>query len=64
VFKKLIGQPKSDRGEYEITYINNLYIQEGALRAHVLKNEWFDIGTIESLYGASEFMKKKLRDEK
>lgn len=59
VFDKMIGQPKSDRGEYEITYINNRYIEENALRAHHLKKEWFDIGTIDSLHRASTFMKNK-----
>lgn len=59
VFEKMIGQPKSDRGELEITYINNLYIEEELLRSHELKKEWFDIGTIESLHQASVFMKNK-----
>lgn len=59
VFDKMIGQPKSERGEYEITYINNLYIQEGRLKAVSLKKEWFDIGTFESLLTASEFYEDK-----
>ena len=59
VFNKMIGQPKSERGEYEITYINNLYIQEGKLKAVSLKKEWFDIGTFESLLTASEFYEDK-----
>ena len=63
VFDKIFINPKSARGEYEITYINNLYIQEGTLHSHMLKKEWFDIGTIESLHTASQFMKKR-RNEK
>ncbi len=59
VFDKMINQPKSARGELEITYINNKYIEEGTLKAHTLTKEWFDIGTIESLQHASAFMKKK-----
>jgi len=59
VFNKMIEQPKSERGEYEITYINNLYIQEGRLKAVSLKKEWFDIGTFESLLTASEFYEDK-----
>ena len=58
VFKKMIGQPKSDRGEYEITYINNKFIEENTLKAHILQKEWFDIGTIDSLHAASTFIKK------
>jgi glucose-1-phosphate thymidylyltransferase len=60
VFKKMIGQPKSDRGELEITYINNLYAEQSLLKSHELKKEWFDIGTIESLHHASVFMKNKI----
>ncbi len=64
VFDKIRKVPKSDRGEYEITSVNALYLEEGTLRSHMLKNEWFDIGTIESLHKASEFMKKRSRHEK
>lgn len=59
VFDKMIGQPKSERGEYEITYINNLYIKEGKLKAVLLQKEWFDAGTFDSLLEASNFMKRK-----
>lgn len=63
VFDKMTDQPKSDRGEYEITYINNLYIKEKKLKAVLLENQWFDAGTFDSLFEASEFMKGK-EDEK
>jgi len=59
VFDKMKNQPLSDRGEYEITYVNNKYIEEGTLEAIFLKKEWFDIGTFESLYKASNFIRKK-----
>lgn len=59
VFSKMIGQPTSERGEYEITYINNLYIKEKKLKAVLLKKEWFDAGTFDSLLKASNFMKRK-----
>lgn len=65
VFDKMINQPKSARGEYEITYINNLYIKDGRLKAVLLKGEWFDAGTFDSLIKASNFMKNKMmRDKK
>lgn len=56
-FQKCIGQPKSARGEYEITYINNLYLKEGTLKAIQLEQEWFDAGTIDSLLEASLYVK-------
>ena len=59
VFDKIRKIQKSKRGEYEITSLNNLYLKEGALRSHQLAEEWFDIGTIESLHEALEFMKKR-----
>ena len=63
VFEKMIGQPKSARGEYEITYVNNKFIEEGTLTSHTLKKEWFDIGTVESLHRASAYMKKQRHNE-
>ncbi len=59
VFDKMAEQPTSERGEYEITYINNKYIQERKLRSVLLRKEWFDIGTIDSLLEANNFMKNK-----
>lgn len=62
VFPKMIDQPKSERGEYEITYVNNLFIEDGTLEAVHLKEPWFDIGTIESLHKASVYMQQKSSD--
>jgi glucose-1-phosphate thymidylyltransferase len=59
VFQKLVGQPKSDRGEYEITYVNNKYAKDKKLKAVVLKKDWFDIGTFDSLVAATNFQKNK-----
>jgi glucose-1-phosphate thymidylyltransferase len=61
VFKKIRKISPSARGEYEITDVNKLYLEEGTLHFHMLKKEWFDIGTIESLHTASRFMKKRQR---
>ena len=59
VFKKMIGQPESARGEKEITWVNNKYIAEGTLHAAHLKKDWFDIGTVDALHTASAYMAKK-----
>jgi len=64
VFAKMKNQPKSDRGEYEITYVNNKYIAEGTLKAVFLKKRWFDIGTFESLFKATQFIRKKEQTNK
>lgn len=64
VFERIIGQPKSERGEYEITYVNNLYVQAGKLKAVLLKKEWFDAGTFDSLLEVSNFMAEKFKKTK
>jgi glucose-1-phosphate thymidylyltransferase len=43
----------SDRGELEITDVNNAYIDAGTLEWSVLDGWWTDAGTIESLLRAS-----------
>lgn len=40
----------SDRGELEITDVNNSYIKDGLLRWAELKGFWSDAGTFESLF--------------
>ncbi len=64
VFKKLIGQKPSARGEYEITYPINKYIKEKKLKAVILKKKYFDIGTFDSLMEAAEYMRKHAGNKK
>ena len=49
----------SDRGEYEITSLNQMYLRDGLLKAIVLGRgySWFDTGTMESLFAASELVR-------
>lgn len=49
----------SERGELEITTLNNLYLQENILSVQLLGRgfAWFDTGTIDSLAEASDFVK-------
>ena len=49
----------SARGELEITDLNNLYINDGMLKASFLDAEmaWMDTGTFDSLYDASSLIK-------
>lgn len=64
VFDKIRKVSPSARGEHEITSVNALYLEEGALRPHMLQKEWFDIGNIDALHKASLFMKKRARHGK
>lgn len=55
----------SDRGELEITDVNNHYIEWGALSHEILDGWWADAGTLESLYRASALVRqtRQLIDE-
>ncbi len=48
----------SDRGEYEITDVNNIYLKEGRLKVGVLDRgtAWLDTGTFTSLMQAAQFV--------
>jgi glucose-1-phosphate thymidylyltransferase len=56
VFDIVNGLSPSDRGELEITDVNNRYIEWGALRHHVVDGWWTDAGTIPSLYRATRLV--------
>ena len=49
----------SDRGELEITDINNIYLKEGKIDVEILGRgtSWIDTGTFDSLQNASAFVK-------
>lgn len=53
VFERIRKLKPSDRGEFEITDINNMYISEGSLSYSTLDGWWTDAGTFESLLRAS-----------
>ena len=46
----------SNRGELEITDVNNAYIEAGNMTADVLDGWWTDAGTFESLRRASNLV--------
>ncbi len=59
VFQRMVGMPKSERGEYEITWVNNKFVETGDLEAAHIAGEWFDVGTFDSLLTASQYIKEK-----
>lgn len=48
----------SERGEIEITDINNAYLESNALDVKIIKKPWFDAGTFDSLLDASNYISK------
>jgi glucose-1-phosphate thymidylyltransferase len=58
VFDKIRRLKPSGRGEFEITDVNNSYIQEGMLTYEVLEGWWTDAGTFESLLLANKLVAK------
>jgi glucose-1-phosphate thymidylyltransferase len=56
VFDRIRRLTPSARGEFEITDVNNQYIEEGTLTHSILEGWWTDAGTFESLLRASNLV--------
>lgn len=58
VFEFIKSLKPSQRGELEITDVNNFYISEGKMQWDVLEGWWSDAGTFESLQSAGQMVAK------
>jgi glucose-1-phosphate thymidylyltransferase len=56
VFDIIRGITPSARGEFEITSVNNVYIERRQLQYDIYPGEWTDAGTFESLQEANKLM--------
>lgn len=56
VFQKIRTLVPSQRGELEITDVNNMYIRDGKLTFEILEGWWTDAGTFESLLRANQLV--------
>ena len=56
VFEKVRVLRPSDRGELEITDVNNAYIREGTMTYDFLEGWWTDAGTFDSLRRATNLV--------
>jgi len=56
VFEFIKCQNLSERGEYEITDVNNEYIKLGEMQYDILDGDWTDAGTFESLQIANQML--------
>lgn len=59
VVEKTKSLQPSERGELEITDLNNLYLQAGKLDVAFVEGKWLDTGTFESLYEAINLVREK-----
>jgi glucose-1-phosphate thymidylyltransferase len=50
----------SDRGELEITDVNNWYIMNKEMSYEIIKGFWSDAGTFESLYRANTYIRQSI----
>lgn len=53
----------SERGELEITDLHNWYMDKGELDVGMVKGEWLDAGTFDTLLKAQNFAKDKMQDK-
>jgi len=58
VFEVIKTLEPSDRGELEITDVNNWYIRDGSMTYEVLEGWWTDAGTFDSLVHAANLVAK------
>ena len=56
VFDFVKRQKISERGEFEITDVNNEYIKRGEMEYDILEGDWTDAGTFESLQVANQML--------
>jgi glucose-1-phosphate thymidylyltransferase len=49
----------SNRGEKEITDVNNWYVKQHLMKHEIIEGFWSDAGQVESLYRASTFIRSK-----
>jgi glucose-1-phosphate thymidylyltransferase len=56
VFDRIRKLKPSGRGEFEITDVNNQYLEEGFLTYSILEGWWTDAGTFESLLRANNLV--------
>jgi glucose-1-phosphate thymidylyltransferase len=63
VFEKVRTLVPSERGELEITDVNNAYIREGTMTFSYLEGWWTDAGTFESLLRAGNLVARTRQAE-
>ncbi len=58
VFDRIRELKPSPRGELEVSDLNKLYLEDGVLGYEMLRGDWIDAGTFDSLLDASDMARK------
>ncbi len=58
IFDIIRSQKPSERGEFEITDVNNAYIRLSEMEYDILEGDWTDAGTFESLLLANQMLNR------
>ncbi len=66
ISEKLSKVELSPRGEYEMTSVNNMYLEEGKLKAITLPREtlWFDAGNFDMLLDAANIIRDYRKNDR
>jgi len=59
VFEVIPELEPSDRGEYEITDVNERFLEKGELDYEIINSRWFDVGTPEGIFKASRYVRER-----
>ena len=62
VFDVIPTLEPSDRGELEITDLNQTFLDRDELNHEIIEPEWFDVGTPEGLFHASKHVREQRED--
>lgn len=60
VYDKISYLKPSNRGELEISDLNNMYIKDGKIDYEIINGFWSDAGTFSSLFKSSEFVRNSI----
>jgi len=63
VFDYIRSIERSDRGQLEITDVNNCYLRDGTMNWELLEGYWSDAGTFDSLFEANAYWAKKAQSK-
>ena len=58
-YEHILTLTLSDRGEVEVTDLNNIYAKNGQLDYRILDGLWLDAGTMEGRYEATKLMRRR-----